>query len=84
MFCQLELVARVCPKIEKMLFMFSNTEARLRDLIAFNRLAELDLWGGDFYSDELYVAVEQVTYIYVLYIPGTTLLCRIIGPVRRP
>ena len=68
MFWQLELVARVCPKIEKMLFMFSNTEARLRDLIAFTRLAELDLWGGDFYSDELYVAVEQVTYINC--IPG--------------
>ena len=35
---QLELVARLCPDIEKMLFMFNNQEAMFRDLIAFNNL----------------------------------------------
>lgn len=48
---QLLLVARVCPKVETMLFMFKNEEARFQDLTAFSCLQELDVWGGDFYSD---------------------------------
>ena len=35
---QLELVARVCPDIQKMLFMFRNDEALFRDIVAFNNL----------------------------------------------
>jgi len=57
---QIDLVARLCPKIEKMLFMFNNQEAVFRDIVAFNNLKELDVWGGEFYTDEFYAAVEQL------------------------
>ena len=35
---QMELVAKLCPEIEKMLFMFNIQEAVFRDLLAFNNL----------------------------------------------
>ena len=35
---QLLLVARVCPRVETMLFMFKNEEARFQDLTAFSCL----------------------------------------------
>jgi len=57
---QLLLVAKICPRIETMLFMFNKEEAKLQDITAFSCLKEFDIWGGDFYSDELYVTLEQV------------------------
>ena len=35
---QLDLVAMVCPEIERMLFMFNNQEALFRDIVTFNNL----------------------------------------------
>jgi len=57
---QLRLVSTVCPNIRKMLFMFRNTEAAFRDLLAFTCLQELDLWGGDFYADTLFPIFTQM------------------------
>jgi len=57
---QLHLVSTVCPNIRKMLFMFRNTEAAFRDLLAFTCLQELDLWGGDFYADGLFPIFTQI------------------------
>jgi len=57
---QLQLVSTVCPNIRKMLFMFRNTEAAFRDLLAFGCLQELDLWGGDFYADGLFPIFTQM------------------------
>eukprot|EP00092_Neocalanus_flemingeri_P000342 GFUD01000364.1.p1 GENE.GFUD01000364.1~~GFUD01000364.1.p1 ORF type:complete len:610 (-),score=204.58 GFUD01000364.1:119-1900(-) len=57
---QLLLVAKICPCIETMLFMFNKEEAKFQDITAFSCLQEFDIWGGDFYSDELYVSLEQV------------------------
>ena len=40
---QLELVSKLCPSIQRMLFMFNNQESMFRDIIAFNQLKEVDL-----------------------------------------
>jgi len=57
---QLLLVAKICPRVETMLFMFKNEEARFQDITSFSYLQELDVWGGDFYSDDFYFALEQI------------------------
>ena len=51
---QMELAAEMCPDIEEMLFMFQSQHTCSLDLLArFERLARLELWGGDFYLDNL-------------------------------
>ena len=50
----MELAAEMCPDIEEMLFMFQNQYTCSLDLLArFEKLARLELWGGDFYLDNL-------------------------------
>ena len=50
----MELAAEMCPDIEEMLFMFQNQyTCSLHVLARFEKLARLELWGGDFYLDNL-------------------------------
>ena len=49
---QMELVARMCPKMRKMMFQFSTeVMTNLLTLAQFSALTELHLWGGEFYTD---------------------------------
>ena len=57
---QMRLVARYCPKIRQMLFMFQNTHANLMTLTRFEHLVDLELWGGAFYSDCLCDVLEII------------------------
>ena len=48
------VAAEMCPDIEEMLFMFENQfTCGLHLLARFEKLARLELWGGDFYLDGL-------------------------------
>ena len=51
---QMQLVSEMCPDIEEMLFMYENQfTCSLSVLERFERLARLELWGGDFHLDNL-------------------------------
>ena len=51
---QMLLVAEMCPDIEEMLFMYQDPNTCSLDLLAsFEKLAKLELWGGDFFLDNL-------------------------------
>ena len=51
---QMNLVAKCCPKIRKMMFQFSGECADdFLVLQNFPCLSELHIWGGEFYSDRL-------------------------------
>lgn len=57
---QMELTNFYCPEIRKILFMFQNTSSRLSVLRSFEKLEDLELWGGAFYSDGLCDLLEAI------------------------
>lgn len=57
---QMKLVARICPDISKMLFKFDTSASSLHDITKFEKLKDLDLRGGSFYSDSLCLALMEV------------------------
>ena len=68
------LVARVCPAIQEMVFLYqdrwrnlevflspsSRPTCQLEVLSAFCQLHKLELWGGDFYTDSLPLLLDQL------------------------
>ncbi len=57
---QMARAASRCPEIAKMLFMFQSQVCHLSVLVDFSNLRELDLWGGQFYSDDLCQMLEMI------------------------
>ena len=57
---QMQLVAKYCPNIRKMLYMYQITCGNLSVLADFNHLEDLDLWGGAFYEDGLCDLLELI------------------------
>jgi hypothetical protein len=52
---QMSLVAKMCPRMRKIMFQFNPEVATdlLRVLQPFHCLTELHNWGGDFYADKI-------------------------------
>ena len=58
---QMMLVAKLCPKISKMRFMFSKEHfISFLPLKNFQYLSQLHLCAGDFYSDNLIDLLEEI------------------------
>ena len=58
---QMALVARMCPKMRKMMFQFSTeVMTDLLFLTKFSQLSELHLWGGEFYLDRINLVITMV------------------------
>ncbi|XP_023327933.1 uncharacterized protein LOC111701049 [Eurytemora carolleeae] len=58
---QIQLVLEMCPYIQDMLFMFQDRyTCPLSVLGSFNCLTDLELWGGDFYSDDMENVLQQI------------------------
>lgn len=56
----MELVARYCPSISKVMFMFRSDQCHLTRLGNFEHLSDLEIWGGSFYIDEFCELLEVV------------------------
>ena len=67
---QMQLVAKCCPRIRKMMFQF-NKECVDDFLVLepFACLSELHIWGGEFYIDRLNDLLYKMGYrLQVLYL----------------
>ena len=57
---QMETVARICPSIRKMRFIFSKEHfLSYVNLAAFRNIQELHLCGGDFYDGRVNIMVSK-------------------------
>ena len=70
---QMQLVAKSCPKIHKMMFQFSKEcVVDLMILEPFSCLKELHLWGGEFYVDRLndllYKIGARLRVLYLIHV----------------
>ena len=58
---QMLLVSEMCPDIEEMLFMYQDQfTCSLSVLERFEKLARLELWGGDFYLDNFHGVLSSL------------------------
>lgn len=58
---QMALVAKMCPKMRKMMFQFSTeVMTDLLFLTKFSQLSELHLWGGEFYLDKINLVITLI------------------------
>ena len=69
---QMALVQKMCPNIRKMMFQFSTeVMTDLLFLTRFSKLAELHLWGGEFYLDKINLVLmqmgSQLTTLYLIH-----------------
>ena len=66
----MELVAKLCPNIRKIMFQLNNEYVTdiSQIYLPFKNLSEIHQWGGDFYADKVNKFIEEIGHqLKVLY-----------------